>query len=265
MRATCPRGTSHDSGPGEERNVPGLDTIDSGASGKKSSMPRARRHLARVHASSESQGGKAADGDSGGEKQRLIQNSTGVTPGFLNHLPRLGARVAHEVVCRACVHVAGHLGHQLGRRGGLLRSHQLGERLDDPRRRSRRGPSWPSTRQGRPSAPRVAIYPPWARGRAAWSGKWPHGRLRAGALVAKGTFGRAGARRRRSRRPAAAPRGRAPGSTRRRPRRSAPSTRPPRGRESRGSGGPRGVRVRLRVRVRVPVRVRVRVRVSVRI
>ena len=187
-----------------------------------------------------------------GEKQRLIQNCTGVTPGFLNHLPRLGARVAHEVVCRACVHVAGHLGHQLGRRGGLLRGHQLGERLDDPRRRGRRGPSWPSTRQGRPSAPRVAIYPPWARGR-----------LRAGALVAKGTFGRAGARRRRSRRPAAAPRGRAPGSTRRRPRRSAPSTRPPRGRESRGSGGPRGVRVRLRVQVRV--RVRVRVRVSVRI
>ena len=46
MRATCPRETSHDSGPGEERNVPGLDTIDSGASGKKSSMPRARRHLA---------------------------------------------------------------------------------------------------------------------------------------------------------------------------------------------------------------------------
>ena len=172
------------------------------------------------------------------------------TPCILLHSPRLGARVAHEVVCRACVHVAGHLGHQLGRRGGLLRGHQLGERLDDPRRRGRRGPSWPSTRQGRPSAPRVAIYPPWARGR-----------LRAGALVAKGTFGRAGARRRRSRRPAAAPRGRAPGSTRRRPRRSAPSTRPPRGRESRGSGGPRGVRVRLRVQVRVRVRVRVSVRI----
>ena len=98
----------------------------------------------RVHASSESQGGKAADGV---EKSEL---HTGVTPGFLNHLPRLGARVAHEVVCRACVHVAGHLGHQLGRRGGLLRSHQLGERLDDPRRRGRRGPSWPSTQQGRP-------------------------------------------------------------------------------------------------------------------